>query len=288
VTPDGFIMTVFAGEGRRGNATGLAILGHALPQTECQRLATALGLPDSGFLFRQPDSDHWQLASFSPVEPLAVCFQTLLASAFVLRSQGKAKMPVQVRASPGSRYFLVSDQPGDPSLLWVRLRRTDGTAHPAPQSAFEYLNVKDVEAPPVIVDMGRARIVLEVGRERLFAFRQDPDAVMSFCRHAEVSGICLFARGDRGEIDARVFTTSLEGREDCGTGGAIASIALYLSYTGKAGDVMAAVKVRQGHGREGFGGLMMLKADRDDVWLGGRVEPIMHGHFALIDEGRRE
>ena len=99
---------------------------------------------------------------------------------------------------------------------------------------------------------------------------------MEFCERHHVNGICLFSEAGP-QLHARVFTTSLSGGEDRGTGGAIASIIPYLEATSSVAPSRSEIAVRQGTGDDV--GLLWIRANEDSVGLGGQVTPLAQGEL---------
>lgn len=88
----------------------------------------------------------------------------------------------------------------------------------------------NLPGPQCCICFGRHRAYVEVGEvDQLHAFTPGSDEVMQYCRERNISAVCPFARVGPDHLAIRVFTTSLSGREDAATCGAVAGLPAYLA-----------------------------------------------------------
>ena len=129
---------------------------------------------------------------------------------------------------------------------------------------------------------GRKRAYIELGSaQSLLDVRASPRAILSYCRSRGINGICPFHSPLPGRIHMRVFTTSLEGREDASTGGAVAALPLYFETVERHAQIVT-WKVEQGVGPASGRGCLYVKrrAFGGDVSVGGEVKLVSAGDLS--------
>ena len=210
-------LLVYCSDQALGNPTGVVFSEAALSSAEYLRMAASLGYPDTVFLTPTTDPALWKARAFSPTEELSMCTQGLIAAFRVIQQKSRSAVLTAARfVTPSSTVEVNSS--GRAGLAWLSAPyRILGPGTPP-----EFL-------PPaersLLVDTGRVRLVREFAEvTELEGFRLAPDAVFAFCREHGISGLCLFSRCGPENIRLRVFTTSLDGREDASTGGAAMAI----------------------------------------------------------------
>src|SRR5262249_47879470 len=136
--------------------------------------------------------------------------------------------------------------------------------------------------PEVIMGFGRKRAYVELGRpQSLLDLVPSPGEILSYCRGRGINGLCPFHSPAPGRIHMRVFTTSLEGREDASTGGAVAALPLYFETVGRHAQIVA-WKVEQGIGPAAGRGCLYVRrrAFGGDVSIGGEVKLVSAGDLS--------
>lgn len=278
--PELHLLTVFAGDGCWGNGTSIVLSDRIVDLAAAQRLATILSTPDSGFLYPDADGSGWSLVSFSPVELLAFCTQTLLASGKVLIERAKTEPKVEIYVPQIDRRVPVEGHHcGDPDTYWTGVSKRDISVECFEATPPGWHDLEKLSLRTMRINTGRPRVVCKLdSAEMLLTYRSEPDEIMAFCHKVGVNGLCLFVQNPNGRLLARVFTTSLAGQEDRGTGGAIACIPPYLEACGELNGDLPVVTVRQG-GSDPNAGLLLLRSDAMHVWVGSRVQSISKGRL---------
>lgn len=211
---------VFVRDGQGGNHTGVVLDECAEPA----RLAATLGFPDTAFV-QERSGRSVTVRTFSPHEELAQCLQTTLAT------------PVALGSVDGESW-----QVGHPAgLLRVRVERaadgwhcwaldTDATGEPRLVNDLPgWLSTEVYRVP-----QGRSRLyarVPDVSDLPMF----DAADVRAVCRAHHCTAVVFFAEPSEDTLRTRVFTTSLGGREDIATGGAVAGIGALLAREHRSG-----------------------------------------------------
>jgi len=133
---DLYVLRVFVGpDGAGGNALGVVLDGPAIPSSERQAIAAALGFSETVFV---DDAAAGRLAIFTPAAELPFAGHPLVGTGWLLRHQG-VSVPV-LRPAAG-------EVPAweDEGLSWIT-----GRAEWAPDMAIrQYADPAEVEALPV-------------------------------------------------------------------------------------------------------------------------------------------
>lgn len=207
---------VFLRGDQGGNHT--AIVTGDVPASRRQAVATALDLPDTGFVV-DAGPRRLVLRSYSPAEQIAHCVQTSLAA--LVACGAVAGEPWRVAHEAGSLLSVRRD-PEDLDVVWACDDQPPGHEArrenvPLPEKLSERLGRRTATA----LRTARPRLYVDDLRsDDLEAFAATPEQITRLCRQTGTSGLVLAARSAAG-LRVRVFTTSLEGREDVATGGAV-------------------------------------------------------------------
>lgn len=210
---------VFSRDGFGGNATGL--VDADVPAAERQSLAMRLGYPDTAFVVsREVDASgrpRVMLRTHSPVEEITLCIQTSLAAPVALGA--RAGEIWQVDHAGGSLNIRVDEGP----VVWASLLEPAGQLPPLeliglPRRLADRLGA----ATGTVVRTARPRLyVLDLAPRQLEQLYIAPDEVLALCADLRINGLVIAAWQAHDELRVRVFTTSLSGREDAATGGAV-------------------------------------------------------------------
>lgn len=252
---EAWVARVFGGESEVGNPTGIVRVAARVDSKRAQALATKLGLPDTVFF--------WPLAErrfgarfYSPSEELSVCYQALIAAAHVT-GESRASFELSERT-------LVAEVNGD--LGWIE----------TPRALIS--SGGDVTMPgglsARVIDTGRRRAFAALERASFERFELNPEAALEWLRAHALSGLCLVHEAAGDEVWLRVFTSSLLGREDVATGGAVAGLPAFFARIGATH-----FRVRQGVGAAQRRGVLEVRADPNAVWVGGRCELLVRGEL---------
>jgi predicted PhzF superfamily epimerase YddE/YHI9 len=226
-------------------------------------VAAQLDVPDTGFVVGE-DGGELTLRSFSPVEELAQCVQTSLAAAVA------ADVPVgrtaTIRHASGHALEVRREEDG---RVWAE---DPGAAAEGPTPADSVRGRKAVR-----LGSARPRAFMELtSNEELERLVLPPEKALALCRQADANGFVAYFVS-RAAVRARVFTTSLGGREDRATGGAVLALGWLLARAGHRGEI----EVLQGTGPAEGRGFLRLRLESDRVQVGGLVQPLVVGELAL-------
>lgn len=221
-------LLVYCSDTARGSPTGVVFPGNHLSPSRYQATAAALGYPDTVFLAPASGDSEWSARSFSPAQELSLCTQALIAAFRVLQQRGGTLSATRFLFLTPSGPITVGELlPERKEIAWLSgpCRILD---RPISQSPLANMGML-AGAAEIVIDTGRTRLFCELpDAGQLSALALEPAQVTNYCAAEKIDGICLFARTGEREIRMRVFTTSLDGREDISTGGAVMGLLPYM------------------------------------------------------------
>ena len=260
MSDEAWLVNAFCSERAAGNATGVVFPPREADGTWCHEVAKALRAPDTAFLWKE--GEGYRVRFFSPAEgEMAMCGQGLIACDAVLRARG-ASGPVRIRTQVGE----VSCEAGE-GKSWLRFPREAVTLEP---NRLVLSLSREIEGRAQVVDSGRRRAFLELPIELLEKLSLPASHVMHACRELSLSGLCFYARTGEAELRFRVFTVSLEGREDASTGGAVVGFAPLL-------EPRPEWRIEQGSGSRFSRGTLFLRDQPEGILVGGEVQLVLTG-----------
>jgi predicted PhzF superfamily epimerase YddE/YHI9 len=263
--------SVFVSERAAGNPTGV-IVGVRFTSEIEQGIAQMLGYPDTVFLSPKHDDGCYESETYSPSEAIAFCVQSLLAAGSTLELAREESCPITFRVR-GRDVQVFADVDAVPGRYWVRMNENRRLADLAPEAVRDSIGVA---SRVQVVDAGRRRAFVRLeSLSALEAIEPTPASVMRFCRQQQLHGLCAFVLTGARDIALRVFTTSLDGREDAATGGAVAG--LHQCCPEVARDADRPWRIEQGTGLRHRRGTLYLRAGSAGVFVGGVVQQIMRG-----------
>lgn len=266
--------SVFSSRTAEGNQTGIVFESVRNDEITCQLIARALGFPDTVFL---SFANEWQARTFSPWEQISFCVQTLLAAHVVLREKAGSDALPESWFRVGETRAIVRSDSLAPGISWLTIPAHQIVIEASAEQPDSIIGNPVRKFPALVIDSGRKRVYQLVPRDELHSIVVQPREVLQFCRERSIHGICLMALTGEREIALRVFTTSLDGREDIATGGAVAGIFSYLEQIGMNG-FHSIWHVQQGSdGLNSRGALYVRRTNEHDVEVGGVVKLLVRG-----------
>jgi predicted PhzF superfamily epimerase YddE/YHI9 len=265
-----WIGRVFTAGGSGGNHTAIVTgtSGGAAPDRAA--VARRLGFPDCGFVVAD-DGSALALRTYSPYEELGTCLQTSLGA--VVATKRRVGDVTRVCHS-GAEPLLVTREIGGPDdEVWAR----SASGHALPSTSTVTLG-PPVSGPATRLGGARPRLYMELGTAAdVEHLDLDRVTALDLLRAHDVRGLVVFAV-DRpaGVVRLRVFTTSLDGGEDAGTGGAVLDLGGLLAASGLSG----ALVVTQGGTDPGARGELLLRVGADGVAVGAEVHSLAEGTLA--------
>jgi predicted PhzF superfamily epimerase YddE/YHI9 len=245
---------IFCLNGIGGNLT-------AVVQGECtrQRVASRLGVPDTAFV--DSISKIIQIVTFSPYEQLEQCIQTSLAVPTALQI-----LENEVWVSHAGQKPLLITRSN--SLTWTGVSHLQsGVLERA--DFLRFAGAQDFNRP-TIIRAARSRIYVECPTHRsLDELRLERTSALVEMGQTHTKGLVFYYVEDT-IVYVRVFTSSLEGREDEATGGAILGVGRVMAQSGQLGKY----SVIQGQSDRGY---FRMEVESERVNLGGEVLTLATG-----------
>ncbi len=281
------VTRVFSSPDAAGSLTGMLVVSAQQGADQYQAIAAQLGFADTGFVWPEPGRDVWRLLSYSPVESLKFCTQTLFGAAAVRWLQQPSDTSFQFETANGP-YRVQQDQ-SDPQVWWLQAELQP--ASPAAMEIVESLadlgiEVDCLHAPAYLAGVGRRRIYLPMSNEEeLDNLACQSAKVDQWCREHALTAICAFVALARDRIRLRVWTTSLAGEEDSATGGAALGI-LALDAPLQL-ELASRITVVQGRKSSLAGGEILLRqsANAEAPHIGSRVILVPEGRLPDMQAG---
>lgn len=239
---DAFVASVFGGPGATGNPTGVVHASEPLSHERMQEIAAKLGFPDTAFVWKTEAG--FAARFYSPTEVLSVCYQALIAAAHAV----------------GPASFELTDR-----ALRVEVDGGLGWVHTPRDLIKRASNITTPSGLIRVIDAGRKRAYVRVDGDTFERFQLSPEGALAWLQKHQLSGLCLLH-----DTRLRVFTTSLQGREDIATGGAVAGLALL--HEGR-------VSIEQGVGHANRRGVLELDGTDETIRVGGRCELLIRGQL---------
>ena len=251
---------VFGLGGRGGNETAIVSPAPAAA-SDMQAIATELGVPDTAFVLAL-EPGELTLRTFSPRGEVALCIQTSLAAAVAAAAPLEEEWTV--RHAAGGEVRVRREDWAGTDRVWARFARLPEAPEPLPGLSLR------LGSEAVRMGGERPRIAVEVPTAAALAkLAPTPAEVLGVCEEEGVYGLVFYVLSEHG-AQVRVFTTSLAGAEDSGTGGAVAGVGRLL---------IERLRERQLHvvqrpGNPDLEGHMTLRFGADSLELGAEVEPL--------------
>ena len=174
-----FQSSVFSGPKCIGNGTSIIIANGPVDLRAAAQLARLLSTPDTGFVWSSGESSTWELVTFSPVELIAFCTQTQLASAYIIRDLSGAEGSVRLHIPQSDRTVEVELPSSQERPFWTRVLRHEIKTAPFTGEILGADLLGSRRADCLIVDTGRSRVLCRIdGAETLARYRCETS-----CRH---------------------------------------------------------------------------------------------------------
>lgn len=236
--------------------------------------AEALGFPDTAFVVGR-DARTVRVRTFSPVEELALCLQTSLATPLAFGADHGEKWEV---VHPAGALTISVERASQRLICWAHDPQGP-PGHAEPVDDLPRWARPTGSREVVRLAQARSRLYLEMTDVDGFV-PPSPDAVTEVCRAHGCTGLVCFAPITDTSVRVRVFTTSLGGREDSATGGAALGVGTLLGRAGRSGRI----EITQGPSDPFAQSRLLLDLDGmdGDLRVGGQVRPLLTGRMTAF------
>ncbi|MDP1696175.1 MAG: PhzF family phenazine biosynthesis protein [Xanthomonadaceae bacterium] len=281
---------VFTQRGFFGNPVAVILDAAGLGDADMQRIAHWTNLSETAFVLpaQHPDASY-RVRIFTPRQELPFAGHPSVGSAHavieagmvsvrdgrLIQECGAGLLPVRVEGSDREqRIFVRSPQ--------ARLEPVISKA--AAQLATALGATPHTDHPPQVVNNGPRWWLVDLGTaSTVRALQPDLADIAAFNRSDASVGVAVFGRepaGSTAALAVRCFCPADGIPEDPVTGSANACIAAWLA----AHEQLPAHEYRASQGREiGRDGIVTLRVDGRDVWLGGHSRTIIDGQMLVYE-----
>ena len=221
------LVAAFTKDGAGGNPAGVVLDAQALSHDDRQRVAAAVGAPETAFV-RRVDDDVFEVAFYTPNKQVPDCGHAtvaafaLLAQRGILRGMSATKRTIigdRAIAIEGERIFM--EQPRAviaPFAKAAEIASSLGIARSA------------IIGEPVVADHGVRFVLVEVARDALVAAVPDQQAIEALTETPDAIGMYVYARDQDGyDATIRMFAPRYAIPEESATGMAAGLLGSYLA-----------------------------------------------------------
>ncbi len=221
------LVAAFTKDGAGGNPAGVVLDADALSREERQRVATAVGAPETAFVRRVSD-EVFEVEFYTPVAQVPDCGHATVAAFSelvrrgVLRGTSATKRTIigdREIAIEGERVFM---QQPRPSIAPFPRAGEIARALAIPREA--------IAGEPVRADHGMPFVLVEAAYDALAAAVPNSRAIEALSEEADVVGLYVYARGVDGfDATIRMFAPRVGIPEEPATGMAAGLLGGYLA-----------------------------------------------------------
>lgn len=273
------VVNVFAEHTFGGNPLAVITDASGLSSDEMLAIADQFNLSETTFLMPSSRAAA-RVRIFSPGYEMDFAGHPTLGSAFVLRSLLKLPASFELELNVGlvplsSRgdFFELRSMP-------AQVREFSGSAEQV--AAMLGLEPAAIAGTVRWVSCGSEQLLIPLrAASDVRAVRPLAQQLCSLARNAAGQVMAyVFAEGEAGHFDVRFFWEQGGAlREDAGTGSACANLGGYLNAERRP--VPSSATVLQGQAINRANVLSLRRDEASQVFVGGRVMPIMHGELQL-------
>jgi trans-2,3-dihydro-3-hydroxyanthranilate isomerase len=293
MTPDFFIVDVFA-EGRyTGNQLAVVVSARPLPDEEMQRIAAEANYSETTFVAPVPEGDGgYRVRIFTPAREIAFAGHPILGTAWVVRNRfvPGAVGPVRLNLAVGSVPVTFEVAPDGQEVAWFMAPPvvSGPTCEREPMAAALGIPPEAIDAGSPVQKMTAGVSAMVVPLRSLDALRRSrldraayaplaargfPELTYLYCRETHHAG---------NDLCARFFFEAHGVREDPATGNGAAFLGAYFLQHGLYPEAGFSLRIEQGY-EVGRPSLVLLRgrslAGRHEVSVGGRVIPVVEGRL---------
>jgi PhzF family phenazine biosynthesis protein len=268
-TVDVELVAAFTKDGAGGNPAGVVLDAAALSSADRQRVATAVGAPETAFVEHAADG-AFAVEFYTPNKQVPDCGHATVATFALLAQRGKLAGTTAVKRTiigdraiflEGEHVFMEQPRPA--------VRAFGRTAEIAAALAIP---TAAIAAEPVVADHGVRFILVPVDRAALAAIVPDATALQSFTDEIDAIGFYVYAPGEGGyDATIRMFAPSYGIPEEPATGMAAGLLAGTLAQ----GRENAVFRFLQGAlSPQPSPSELLARVDPQRVLVGGTATPL--------------
>ncbi|MEA2719030.1 MAG: hypothetical protein QOJ39_894 [Candidatus Eremiobacteraeota bacterium] len=221
------LVAAFTKDGAGGNPAGVVLNATALSHDQRQRVATAVGAPETAFV-RHVNDAVFEVAFYTPNKQVPDCGHATVAAFALLAQRGILQGPSATKRT------IVADRAitleGDRVFMEQPRASLQPFAHADEIAAALGIGRGGIAGEPVLADNGVRFVLIEVTRDALVAAVPDQRAIEAITETPDAIGCYVYAR-DRDGYDAtiRMFAPRYAIPEESATGMAAGLLGSYLA-----------------------------------------------------------
>lgn len=274
------LVAAFTKDGAGGNPAGVVLDdAGALPREERQRVATAVGAPETAFVRRVSDA-VFEVEFYTPVAQVPDCGHATVAAFSELVRRGV------LTGSAATKRTIIGDREIaiDGGRVFMQQPRPAIAPFPRADEVARALAIPRgaIAGEPVRADHGMPFVLVETTREALAVAVPDLSAIEALSNEADVVGLYVFARdvgdlGDAARSDAtiRMFAPRVGIPEEPATGMAAGLLGGYLAQDAERAEyrfVQGALMPRPSPSE------LLVRVEPDRIVVGGAARAIRTLH----------
>jgi trans-2,3-dihydro-3-hydroxyanthranilate isomerase len=239
MTPNFFIVDVFAEQPYAGNPLAVVLGAEAFDDETMQKLAAETNYSETTFVYSAPEKNGgYRTRLFTPAREIAFAGHPILGTAWVVR---KAYLPdtsgtVNLNLAVGQVPVSFEKSPGAPEVLWFTAPAVTlgGRVDPARIAAALGISVADIDTRFPVQQMAAGTSAMIVPLRSLDALRRSRLDLTAYAGLAAegfpplVYLFCSETRHPGNDLSARFFFEAHGVREDPATGNGAAFLGAYL------------------------------------------------------------
>lgn len=269
---------VFTAEPLKGNALAVVVDGAGLSEEAMAAFARWTNLSETTFVLPPTDpAADYRVRIFTPGGELPFAGHPTLGSAYAwLSSGGDPKKPGQLVQECGIGLVKLRREGTRLAFAAPPLRRSGPVQEPAlREQVLRSLRLAESELLDLVwVDNGPGWMAARLAdAARVLALAPDYVAMQGL----KLGVVGAYPEGAPEQFEVRAFVPDLGVPEDPVTGSLNAGLALWLQGAGLAPDRYTAA---QGAALGRAGRIHVLR-EGDQTWIGGEVQPLIHGQVRL-------
>lgn len=221
------LLAAFTKDGAGGNPAGVVLAARDLSPADRQRVAAAVGAPETAFVRRTGD-DVFEVEFYTPVKQIPDCGHATVATFALLAQRGILRgASATKRTVIGDRAIMLE---GERVFMEQPRAAIAPFAHAAEIASALGIAPAGIVGEPVIADHGVRFVLFEVTRDALIAAVPNQAAIEALTEPPDAVGMYVYARDADGyDATIRMFAPRYGIPEESATGMAAGLLGSHLA-----------------------------------------------------------
>ncbi len=285
-----YIVDVFAIEQYTGNQLAVFTEGNYLSQQQMQAFAKEINFSETTFIC--PTEQGYKVRIFTPNQELSFAGHPTLGTAYIIREfllspQQKSNLnTIHINLQVGSIPVTWETNLQGEEIFWMEQPTPQFGQTVSAETIAKVLNlpVEAIHQDYPIQEISTGNYFLIVPIQNLAALKEIKlnlalyESLMSSLQANGILVFCAETHSKHNDLCVRVFAPLIGVPEDPATGSANGCLAAYLLQNHFWHQDNFQIRVEQGY-EMNRPSLLFLKANHNEVKVGGQVEPVAKGNF---------